>query len=37
MNKLTEKSQEVVQDAQALGIRFGHQEVDVAYLFLALL
>ena len=35
-NKLTQKSQEAVQQAQTVGVRFGHQEVDVEHLLLAL-
>ncbi len=35
-NKLTQKSQEALQDAQRLAIERGHQEVDVEHLFLAL-
>ena len=37
MNKLTQKSQEAVQSAQAKAVRFGHQEVDGEHLLLALL
>ncbi len=37
MDKMTQKSQEAVADAQTLAIRFGHQEVDVDHLGLALL
>ena len=37
MNKLTQKSQEAVQDAQAKAVRFGHQEIDGEHLLLALL
>jgi ATP-dependent Clp protease ATP-binding subunit ClpB len=37
MNKFTQKSQEAIQEAQAMGVRFGHQEVDASHLFLALL
>jgi len=36
-NRLTQKSQEALQEAQALAIRFGHVEVDVEHLILALL
>lgn len=37
MNKLTQKSQEAVYDAQNIAIRHGHQEVDVEHLVFALL
>lgn len=37
MNKLTQKSQEAVFDAQNIAIRHGHQEVSVEHLLLALL
>ena len=37
MNKLTQKSQEAVQNAQAKAVRFGHQEIDGEHLLLALL
>jgi ATP-dependent Clp protease ATP-binding subunit ClpB len=37
MNKLTQKSQEAVYDAQNIAIRFGQQEVDGEHLALALL
>ncbi len=37
MNKLTQKSQEAVQNAQALAVRLGHQEVDGEHLLVALL
>ncbi len=37
MNKLTQKSQEAVQNAQALALRCGHVEVDSDHLLLALL
>ena len=36
-DKLTQKSREAVQAAQVLAVRFGHQEVDVDHLGLALL
>ena len=36
-NKLTQKSQEAVQDAQARALRYGHVEVDGEHLLLALL
>ncbi|MBN8644094.1 MAG: ATP-dependent chaperone ClpB [Planctomycetes bacterium] len=35
-NRLTQKSQESVQQAQTAAVRFGHQEVDVEHLLLAL-
>lgn len=37
LSKFTQKSQEAVQEAQALGVRYGHQEVDTLHLMLALL
>ncbi|MCP3960667.1 MAG: AAA family ATPase, partial [bacterium] len=37
MNKLTQKSQEAVQSAQALAVRHGHQEVDGEHLLATLL
>jgi ATP-dependent Clp protease ATP-binding subunit ClpB len=37
MNRLTQKSQEALQDAQAIALRFGHTEVDEEHLLLALL
>ena len=37
LNRFTQKSQEAVQAAQTLGIRHGHQEVDVIHLWVALL
>jgi ATP-dependent Clp protease ATP-binding subunit ClpB len=37
INKLTQKSQEAFQGAQTKAVRFGHQEVDVEHLLLALL
>src|SRR5687768_3113609 len=37
INRLTQKSQEAVQAAQSLVVRFGHQEVDVEHLLLALI
>lgn len=37
MNKLTQKSQEAIYDAQSIAISGGHQEVDVEHLILALL
>jgi len=37
INKLTQKSQEALQGAQTKALRFGHQEVDVEHLLLALL
>jgi ATP-dependent Clp protease ATP-binding subunit ClpB len=36
-NKLTQKSQEALHDAQTKALRFGHQEVDVEHLLLALI
>src|SRR6185295_7944895 len=35
-NRLTEKSQQALQEAQTLAVRFGHQEVDGEHLLLAL-
>jgi ATP-dependent Clp protease ATP-binding subunit ClpB len=37
LNQLTQKSQEALQDAQTKALRFGHQEIDVEHLLLALL
>jgi ATP-dependent Clp protease ATP-binding subunit ClpB len=37
MDRLTLRSQEVLQDAQTKALRFGHTEVDVEHLLLALL
>jgi ATP-dependent Clp protease ATP-binding subunit ClpB len=37
LNKLTQKSQEAVHDAQTLALRHGHQEVDSEHLLLALI
>ncbi|HEX2297450.1 MAG TPA: Clp protease N-terminal domain-containing protein, partial [Pseudonocardiaceae bacterium] len=37
MNRLTQKSQEAVRDAQAVATRYGHTEVDGEHLLLALL
>jgi ATP-dependent Clp protease ATP-binding subunit ClpB len=37
MNKLTQKSQEALHDAQTTALRFGHTEVDGEHLLLALL
>jgi ATP-dependent Clp protease ATP-binding subunit ClpB len=37
MNRLTQKSQEAVHDAQTKALRFGHHEVDGEHLLLALL
>ncbi|MGW5366469.1 ATP-dependent chaperone ClpB [Actinopolymorpha pittospori] len=37
VNRLTQKSQEALQDAQARAARFGHSEVDGEHLLLALL
>ncbi|GAB2452979.1 ATP-dependent Clp protease ATP-binding subunit ClpB [Conyzicola lurida] len=36
MNRLTQKSQEALHDAQTTALRFGHQEVDGEHLLLAL-
>ncbi|GAU07988.1 ATP-dependent chaperone ClpB [Desulfoplanes formicivorans] len=37
LNKFTQKSQEAISQAQNVAIRFGHQEVDVEHLLLALI
>ncbi|MCU1433261.1 MAG: ATP-dependent Clp protease ATP-binding protein, partial [Actinotalea sp.] len=37
LNRLTQKSQEALHDAQAKALRFGHHEVDGEHLMLALL
>ncbi|HWD82139.1 MAG TPA: Clp protease N-terminal domain-containing protein, partial [Kribbella sp.] len=37
LNKLTQKSQEALHDAQTKALRFGHTEVDGEHLLLALL
>jgi ATP-dependent Clp protease ATP-binding subunit ClpB len=37
LNKFTQKSQEAISQAQNIAIRFGHQEVDVEHLLLALI
>lgn len=37
LNKLTQKSQEAVQQAQSIALRAGHVEMDCEHLFLALL
>ena len=37
LNKLTEKSQEALQEAQNTAVRHGHQQVDAEHLLLALL
>ena len=37
MNRLTQKSQEALHDAQTIAMRFGHTEVDGEHLLLALL
>jgi len=37
LNKLTQKSQEAMAEAQSMAVRFGHQEIDGEHLFLALL
>ena len=36
-NRLTQKSQEALHDAQTKALRFGHTEVDAEHLLLALL
>ena len=36
-DKLTQKSQEALHDAQTKALRFGHTEVDVDHLLVALL
>src|SRR6188474_489194 len=37
LERMTEKSQEAIQAAQAIGVRNGHQEIDTEHLALALL
>ncbi|MDX6331739.1 MAG: ATP-dependent Clp protease ATP-binding subunit ClpB, partial [Streptomycetaceae bacterium] len=37
LNRLTQKSQEAMHDAQTKALRFGHTEVDGEHLLLALL
>src|SRR5947209_19193276 len=37
LNRLTEKSQEAIRQAQPIAISFGNQQVDVEHLLLALL
>jgi ATP-dependent Clp protease ATP-binding subunit ClpB len=37
LNRLTEKSQQALQSAQSIALRFGHTEVDGEHLLLALL
>src|SRR5262245_7089535 len=37
INKLTEKLQEALSSAQSKAVRYGHQQVDVEHLLLALL
>jgi ATP-dependent Clp protease ATP-binding subunit ClpB len=37
INRLTQKSQEAVHDAQTKALRYGHTEIDVEHLLLALL
>jgi len=37
LNKLTQKSQEALHDAQTKALRFGHSEIDGEHLLLALL
>jgi ATP-dependent Clp protease ATP-binding subunit ClpB len=36
LNRLTERSQQALTDAQSLAVRYGHQEIDVEHLLLAL-
>src|SRR5688572_22086540 len=36
-NKLTQRTQEAIQDAQTKALRFGHAETDVEHVLLALL
>jgi ATP-dependent Clp protease ATP-binding subunit ClpB len=36
-NKLTQKTQEALHDAQTKALRFGHTQVDVEHMLLALL
>ena len=37
LNRLTQKSQEAIHDAQTKALRHGHTEIDVEHLLLALL
>src|SRR5262245_66372068 len=37
LNRFTEKAQQAFQSAQRLAMRFGHQQLDVEHLLLALL
>src|SRR3954468_19276167 len=37
LNKLTQKTQEALHDAQTKALRFGHTEIDTEHLLLALL
>jgi ATP-dependent Clp protease ATP-binding subunit ClpB len=37
INRMTQKTQQAIQDAQSLAVRFGHVEVDGEHLLLALL
>ena len=37
LNKLTQKTQEALHDAQTKALRFGHTEIDTQHLLLALL
>ena len=37
LNKLTQKAQEALKDAQVKAVRYGHQELDCEHLFLVLL
>ncbi|MBP6939263.1 MAG: hypothetical protein KBC76_08690, partial [Deltaproteobacteria bacterium] len=37
VNKFTQKSQEAITNAQNTAVRFGHPEIDVEHLLLALM
>jgi len=37
LNRLTQKSQEALHDAQTKALRFGHTEIDVEHLLLAVI
>ena len=37
MNRMTQKTQEAIQSAQSLAVKYGHVEVDGEHLLLALL
>ena len=37
LNRLTQKSQQAVQEAQSKALRYGHVEIDAEHLLLALL